>query len=204
MMSVMAASSTVLAQTNSDEVVQLKQRVVQLEKQVQEISQFLEPLRGQSAIIASRRKALSEKVSKRIAEDREKYPSDQVINAEKLYSLVSQKGGTPEASESFQTMIEKYPEMNRTGCATLYVAQRSQGDQRVKYLLDCIEKYDDCMYGDSVQVGAYARFLLAREYSSKGEDKKAEQLYTEIKTKYSNAIDHGGNLLVDLQGRITK
>ena len=69
-------------------------------------------------------------------------------------------------------MIKKYPDINRTGCATLYVAQRSQGDERAKYLQDCIEEYNDCLYGDGVQVGAYARFLLAEDYRSKGEKKK--------------------------------
>ena len=199
-----AASPPLLAQTNSDEVAQLTRRVVQLEKQVQEIAQFLEPLKGQQSIISNRRKALHERVSSRIAQDREKTTPDQVVEVEKLYSVVSQKPGSPEAAESFQTMIKKYPGMNRTGCAMLYVAERAQGEERVKYLQECIEKYNDCMYGDSVQVGAFARFLLEREYSSKGESKKAEALANEIKTAYPDAIDHGGNLLVDIQGGMTK
>ena len=38
LLSTMVASSSLLAQTSSDEVAQLKQRVAQLEKQVQEMS----------------------------------------------------------------------------------------------------------------------------------------------------------------------
>ena len=49
-------------------------------------------------------------------------------------------------------MIKKYPDINRTGCATLYVAQKAQGDERARYLQDCIEKFNDCFYGDGVQV----------------------------------------------------
>lgn len=199
-----ATSSTLRAQTNSDELAQLKQRVVQLEKQVQEISQFLEPLKGQQAIIFNRREALKGKVSARFALDREKYSPDQVLEAEKLYQVISQKPGTSEASESFQALIKKFPDNNRTGCATLYIAQRSQGEERIKYLQECIAKYNGCMYGDGVQVGVYARFLLAREYIAKGEVKQSEALVNELKNNYADAVDHGGNLLLDAQGRLTK
>lgn len=204
MMSAIAAGSTLLAQTTTNDLTQLTHRVDQLEKQVQEITQFLEPLKGQQSIISNRRAALKERVQNRFELDRDKYTPEQVLEAEKLYDMVSGKPNSPEASQCFETLIKKYPQIDRTGCAALYVAQRAQGDARVKYLQDCIEKYNDCMYGDGVQVGAYARFLLAHEYITKGEDKQAEALYTEIKSAYADAIDHGGNLLVDLQGRITK
>jgi len=185
------------AQTNTDEVAQLKQRVARLEQQVQDISRFLEPLKGQQAIIFNRRRALQEKVEKRFAQDRDKYTPEQVLEAEKLYQVVSQKPGSPEEKDSLQNLIKNYSDMNRTGCAVLYVAQRSQGEARAKYLQECVEKYDDCLYGDGVQVGAYARFLMARDYSRKGETKKAEALRLEIKSQYAGAIDHGGNLLLD-------
>jgi hypothetical protein len=177
-------------------VAQLTQRVGQLEKQVQEISLLLEPLKVQLAI-DSRRKALRERYAKRTAQDQERYTAEQLQEAEKLYQVANQKWGSPEASGNLQTMIQKYPDINRTGCAMLYLAQTSEGDERAKYLQDCIEKYNDCFYGDGVQVGAYARFLLAQEYRSKGEDKKAAALYNEIKAQYADAIDHGGKRLVD-------
>ena len=79
----------------------------------------------------------------------------------------------------------------------LYIAQRSQGDERAKCLQDCVERYNDCFYGDGVQVGAYARFLLAGDCRSKGEQEKAGALHIELKTKYPDAIDHSGKLLVD-------
>jgi hypothetical protein len=94
-------------------------------------------------------------------------------------------------------MIKKYPDINRTGCAMLYVAQKSEGDQRATYLRDCIQKFNDCFYGDGVQVGAYARFLLAEDYQNAGDPKKAEALYSELKANYADAVDHGGRLLVD-------
>jgi hypothetical protein len=192
----MAAVLPVCAQTNGDEVARLTQRVVQLEKQVQEISQLVEPLKAQQAA-DNRRKVLRERFEKKMAQDQEKYTAEQLREAERLYQVANQKWGSPEANESLQSMIKKYPDINRTGCAVLYIAQKSQGDERAKYLQDCIEKYGDCYYGDGVQVGAYARLLLAEDYQGKGEENKAEALYNEIKAKYADAVDHGGRLLVD-------
>ena len=192
----MAASSPLFAQTNANDVAQLTQRVVQLEKQVQEISQLLEPIKAQQ-VIDNRRKALRERFEKKMAQDQDKYTLEQLREAEDLYLVASRNSGSSKGSESLETMIKKYPNVNRSGCATLDVAEGSRGDERAKYLQDCIEKYNDCFYGDGVQVGAYARFLLAQDYRSKGEEKKAEALSTEIKTKYADAIDHGGKLLVD-------
>jgi hypothetical protein len=155
----------------------------------------VEVLKAQQAL-ENRRKALRERFDKKMAQDRDKYTPEQLREAEELYQVANQKWGSPEAGESLQSMIKKYPDINRTGCAMLYVAQRSQGTERAQHLQDCIEKYNDCFYGDGVQVGAYARFLLVQDYRSQGEEKKAEALSTEIKTKYADAIDHGGNLLV--------
>src|SRR5260221_2550411 len=167
LMTGIAASLPLFAQDNAAAVAQLKQRVARLEKQVQEIAQLLEPVKAQQAA-DSRRTALRERFEKKMAQDRDKYTQEQLRDAENLYQIANQKWGSPEASESLQTMIKKYPDINRAGCATLYVAQKSEGDERAGYLRDCIEKFNDCVYGDGVQVGAYARFLLAGDYMSKG------------------------------------
>ena len=48
-----------------------------------------------------------------------------------------------------------------------------------------------------MQVGAFARFLLAGDFKAKGEESKAKALYDELKANYADAVDHGGKLLVD-------
>lgn len=194
------SGSAVSAQQSTDELGQLRERVARLERQVQEMSKLLEPLKAQQAM-ETRQRDLRENFDKKMAEDRNKYSAEQLSEAEGLYQVANQKWGSPEAAEGLRKMIEKYPDINRTGCATLYVAQRSQGESREKYLRQCIEKFNDCFYGDGVQVGAYARFLLAQYYISKEDQNKAAALYDEIRTKFSNAIDHGGNLLVDGIGK---
>ena len=159
------------------------------------LSQRPEPPKGQPAMNSSQ-KALHERFVQRMAQDRNNYTQQQLNEAEQLYQVANKKWGTPEAVESLKTMIKKYPNLDRTGCAVLYVAQMSKGEDRAKGLQDCIDEYHDCFYGDGVQVGVYARFLLAEDYKSQGEPEKAKALFDEIKSKYADAIDHGGNLLV--------
>jgi hypothetical protein len=192
LMSGMVASSPLLAQTSSDEVAQLKQRVAQLEKQVQEISQVLEPFQAEQ-----RMRAYRPKFERRRAQDRDKYTEEQVREAESMYVAASEKWNSPEGAEGFEALIKKYPDVNRAGCAALDHAASSQAEGRAKYLRLCIEKYSDCFYGDGVQIGAFARFLLAEDCKRQGEDKKAAALRAEIKVKYADAIDHRGNLLLD-------
>jgi hypothetical protein len=192
-----AAAPPLFAQAaDADEISQLKQRVSQLEKQIQQISQLLEPLKAQQAVDA-RRRALRARFQHRMAQDREKHTQDQLREAENLMRIADQQWGSPEANESLQKLIKDYPDFNRAGCAMLYIAQRSQGDERARCLQECIERCNDCFYGDGVQVGAYARFLLAADYKSKREQEKAAALYIELKTKYSDAVDHNGRLLAD-------
>jgi hypothetical protein len=196
LMLAMAAGSPLFAQTNADQVAQLEQRVAQLEKQVQEISKVLEPVRAQQAV-DNRRRALREKFEQRRAQDRDKYTPEQLREAEELTGVADQKWGSPEGIEGLKTIIKKYPDSNRAGCSTLYLAQLSQGEERAKYFQDCIGKYNDCFYGDGVQVGAFARLLLAQDCRNNGDGKKAEALENEIKTQYADAVGHNGNLLVD-------
>jgi hypothetical protein len=180
------------------EISRLNERVAQLEKQVQEMSELLQPLRVQQAA-EGRRKTLRSLFDQKTAQDREKYNPDQLREAESLYQVANQKWGTAEAKESLEKMIQKYPDINRTGCATLYVAQKSRGEERAQFLRQCIEKFGDCMYGDGVQVGAYARFLLAEDYRRAGELEKSQTLIAEIRSKYPQAVDHRGTLLLENQ-----
>jgi len=145
----------------------------------------------------SRQQALHQTFMQTMAQDKRNHTEAELQEAEQLYQVGNKKWGTPEAIQSLQTMIKKYPDLDRTGCAMLYLAQMSKGEDRARYLQNCIDDYNGCFYGDGVQVGAYARFLLAQDCRSQGDSQKADSLSTEIKTDYAGAIDHQGNLLVD-------
>lgn len=163
---------------------------------VSQLEKVMAPAEAQQAAQA-RQKVLNQKFAQRYAQDQQKYTPDQLRDAETLYQTANQKWGTPEATTNLQAMVNKYPDLDRTGCAMLYLAQMSKGDDRAQYLQDCIDKYNDCFYGDGVQVGVYARFLLAQDCRSNGQRAKADALFNEIKSKYPEAIDHSGGLLLD-------
>ena len=93
LMSGMAAGSPVAAQTNVDELAQLRQRVTQLEKQVQQISQILEPLKAQQAMETGAKRSGKDSM-KKMAQDQEKYTPEQLRDAEQLYQVANQKWGS--------------------------------------------------------------------------------------------------------------
>jgi TolA-binding protein len=160
------------------------------------LSQSAKPGQAQSA--ASRRQETFRKeFDAKMSQDHKKHTLQELSEAENLYQVANKNWGTPEAKESLKKMVEKYPDLDRTGCALLYLAQMSEGDERAKYFQSCIDEYNDCFYGDGVQVGVLARFFLAEDYQKQGDTEKAQALFDEIKTKYPKAIDHGGNLLVN-------
>ncbi len=167
-----------------------------LGSRVSRLEKLMAPLKAQQAA-QERQTVLRAKFNQKMTQDQQKYSRQQLADAEQLYQVANQKWGTAEASNSLQQMIQKYPDIDRTGCAVLYVAQMSTGEDRARYLQDCIEKYNDCFYGDGVQVGVYARFMLAGDLRQKGETAKAKALLDEIKSKYPDAVDHSGNLLVN-------
>ena len=89
---VMTSGSPTSAQNQADNVARLTQRVEQLEKQVQEMSKLLEPLKAQQAA-DNRRKALRQEFDNKMAEDQKKYTRDQLREAEQLYQVANQKWG---------------------------------------------------------------------------------------------------------------
>ena len=168
----------------------LAHKVALLEKRPQ-------PVKAQPAL-NPQQQMLHQKFLERMAQDRQKYSNQQLGEAEEMYQVANKKFGTPEANASLQAMIKKYPDIDRTGCAVLYVAQMSKGEDRAKYLQQCIAQYNDCFYGDGAQVGALARYFMAQDCQSNGDADKAKTLFDEIKTRYPDAVDHGGDLLVNL------
>jgi hypothetical protein len=132
----------------------------------------------------------------RMRRDLQKHNRQQLGEAEQLYQVANKNWRAPEAKQSLQQMIERFPDVNRTGCAALYLAQWAEGDERERLLTEAAEKYGDCFYGDGVQVGPYAKFLLGLYYKEKGDAEKAKALFDEIRTQHADAIDHRGNGLV--------
>lgn len=154
----------------------------------------------QGAEAKDRQKQYHSRFKERIAADKKIYTEKQLAKAEEMYRKANGKGWmTSEAKASLEKMIEQYPQSNRAGCGTLYLAQWADGEEMERLLLKAIEKYNDSYYGDGVQVGPYARWILADYYIDIGLMEKSDRLWAELKTNYPDAIDHKGRLLKNLE-----
>jgi DNA repair exonuclease SbcCD ATPase subunit len=193
----MALVSAGCVVTGNQEVEQLKVKNAALEERISEMEKILQPLQTQAEQQA-RQRAYRERFDRRRELDLKKYTREQLTEAENMYAAAESKWNSPEYSESVKQMVQKFPDANRAGCLLLEFAQNTTEPDSEKCFKDCIEKYNDCYYGDGVQVGAFARFWLADYYSKTNENEKAAALYKEIKDNYSDAIDHNGQLLITL------
>ena len=126
-------------------------------------------------------------------------------SAEQAYSGMGaciRSGDTATAAATFAELERNHPEHNRTGCAALYLAQTYQragdDDNAEKFFRRAIKQYDRCRYGDGVQVGAYATYLLADLVRRRGRTQEAETLLKQLVDQYSNAVDHRRRSLRDL------
>ncbi|HEV2294299.1 MAG TPA: hypothetical protein VGR35_10605 [Tepidisphaeraceae bacterium] len=132
----------------------------------------------------------------RIRQDNRRFPQEQVDAAEALYQIASKNWRSDEARASVKTLIAKYPELNRTGCAVLNLGQWCTGAERERYLKRAAEEYGDCFYRNGVQIGAYARYLLGHHYREQGKTADAERIFDEIRKSYPEAITPSGEVLV--------
>ena len=141
----------------------------------------------------------------RAADDRQHYSAEQLQEIETLYQVANTKGKrSEEARASLKQLLEKYDKANRTGCATLYLGQASEGAERLEYLTRAVEKFSDCYYFNGCQVGGYGRYVLALTLWDKGEKDKARALLAELKTTYKDATDHRGRPMSEVAEAVAK
>jgi TolA-binding protein len=146
---------------------------------------------------AQQREILKAKARARARQDSGKYSADKIKEAEQLYQVANDRKNwrTQTAIDSLKKMIEKYPNLNRTGCAILYLGQMSEGDEQEKYWKEAIEKHGDSFYLNGVQVGALGRFYLGGYYRDHGDAEKSKQFWDEVLKDYPGSIAHDGKLL---------
>ena len=141
----------------------------------------------------------------RANEDKQRYTFEQLGEIETLYQVANTKGKrSPEARESLKQLLEKYDKANRTGCATLYLGQASEGTERLEYLTRAVEKFSDCYYFNGCQVGGYGRYVLALTLWEKGDKEQARALFAELKTTYKEATDHRGRPMIEAVEAVEK
>lgn len=178
------------------EVQLLKLENAELKEAVLKLQQLMLPIK-MKAQRKARQKAYNERYQTRRKEDNKHYTKNELSDASSLYQVANREWKSEKAIANLKMVLKKYPKCNRAGCAALYLGQMLTGSEKEKYYKMAIEQHSDSFYGDGVQVGAYARLLLAEYYKDNNQDAKAAVLLEEIEKLYPDAIDHKGNFLAD-------
>ena len=89
-----------------------------------------------------------------------------------------------------------YAGSNRVGCALLYLGRWSPDEQAGVWLRRAVEEHSDAVYGDGVQVRAYARYELAALMSRRKKHGAARSLRRDLAAHWPDAVDHSGTPLV--------
>ncbi len=144
-----------------------------------------------SMLLRQRTKARS-----RMAEDRKRFSQQELSEIGLLYHAQDRTLNIEEARTNLRVLLEKFPSSNRAGCAVVCLGQASRGDEQIAYYRLAISDYTDCYFGDGVQVGALARFLLGKVRQTSGRVDEARALYAEIRRNYPESVDHDGRLLL--------
>lgn len=191
-----------LGAANSLPAVDQSAKIAELERRIEKLEKALASIQNSSGKYNKnsddKKNAIKErlKARTRMVQDAKKYSYAQRAEIEALYQSRGYKNGSPEKTRNLKKVISKFPHANRAGCAMLYLGQfSSNGNEQEDYLKKAFHKYDDCFYGDGVQVGAYARYWLATIYLRDGKKEQAYDLLKQVKEKYPTAIDHRGKSL---------
>lgn len=177
-----------------------EQRIAQLEARVAQLEKLIKPLlinhEMQSRLVMNKKKARA-----RMRKDMKFYTREQIQSAEKTYQVANKNLKGPDTNAILQKVALDYPKANRAGCALLYLGQMSKGDEQLQYYKQAI-KHGDCFYGNGVQVGAYARLMLAARLTQDG--KKAEGLVVldELAKLFPRSINHKGQPLELVTARL--
>jgi len=195
----MAQPSIVADEASDTKIKDLEAQVAKLEQRVSRLEQETKPLLDKQSS-ERKRGDLVKKARAKMQEEDKKLSKAEAEEVERLYQIANKNWNSDEAKASLRALLTKHKTANRTGCATLYLGQMSSGDEQLEYLEQAAQDYPDCYYGDGVQVGAYARFLLFKAYRERGDNELAAKQASELKKLYPDAIDHSGNNLLNQLG----
>jgi TolA-binding protein len=171
-----------------------EQRIAQLEARVAQLENLIKPLLIEHEI-KLRNTQNKNMARQRMQKDTQTYSKEQLQAMETLYQAANKNLKGENAKADLTKVVSDYGKSNRAGCALVYLGQISSGDEQVQYFKQAIDSYSDCFYGNGVQVGAYARLLLAVRYANDGKKDEALKLLDELAKDYPRSLDHKGQPL---------
>jgi tetratricopeptide (TPR) repeat protein len=142
------------------------------------------------------------RAGRRAQKDNDAFTSKELQEIRGLFEAAIKDWAKPEGTRKLQEIVNRFPHSNGAGCALVYLGQMATGEEQERYLNMAISDYSDCLCGDLVQAGAYARYLLGLRYAQTGRDREADRLFVELRNDYSEAVDHDGTLLNDSMSRL--
>ena len=131
------------------------------------------------------------------------------ISAEGLYregSRLQKEGKPKDALTAWRALIDRFPDSNRAGCATIYMGQQQLADKNYtgaeKSFSLAAKKFGHHKYGNGVEVGGYAYFFLASVYCDTEQYDKAAESLKALVEKYPYASGHrSGDALMSLRAK---
>ncbi|MFG0249409.1 MAG: tol-pal system YbgF family protein [Phycisphaeraceae bacterium JB051] len=187
----LAVSGTLQAQQQSQTP---QQRIAELEARVASLEKLIKPLLIEHEI-KLRKVTKRNLAQQRMRKDLQTYTQEQIKALEALYQEANKNLSGEGSKAKLIQVVQDYGKSNRAGCALLYLGQISTGDEQIQYFQQAIDSHADCYYGNGVQVGAYARLLLAARFAGDKQYQKAGQLLKELMELYPRSLDHKGQPL---------
>ena len=101
-------------------------RVKELEQKVEQLQQRTSKLEGQLAAqtgMTPEAKVKMPLFEKRSAKDKQIFLAEDIREAETIYQEAAKEFGSKKCKRLLRKVVRRYPDLNRAGCAQLYLAQ---------------------------------------------------------------------------------
>ena len=171
-------------------------RIAALEVRIEALEKKLNPLLQQQKHLSQARKEPT-RARQRILADNDRYTRQELHAIEVLYNQAALDWAAPEAKQILQTLQNRFPKANRTGCAFLRYTLQLSNEEKIDQLQHLIQHYSSCYFPDGVHIGSFARLTLSLAYRKAGNFSAAEKQIDLLRQIHPHAIDHQGRLLLD-------
>lgn len=175
------------ANTSAERVAELERRVAELEGQLRRKSR-LEKLLENAKLRAHQREQADSRL----------FNADQLREIERLYQDAKRQNDTAGMEAGFQSLFERFPKANRSGCALILLARLKQGAEREALLHRAMAEHSDAYFLDATSVGGVARLMLAQDAIAAGRETEAQRWRAEIDANFAEELDFGAVPLMDI------